>query len=147
MINNIFNPGNYPKKIDYVLLLLRLTVGIFMLTHGIGKFSKLFGGDPIQFADPIGVGVTASLALVVFAEVFCSIFLILGFATRFAAIPLLITMLVVAFIIHPNDGFGRQELPLIYSCVYLVLVIAGAGKISLDNWITLKLIGSGSDTN
>ena len=147
MIKNIFNPGNYPKNIDYVLLLLRLAVGIFMLTHGIGKFSKLFGGDPIQFADPIGVGVTASLALVVFAEVFCSILLIFGLATRFAAIPLLITMLVATFIIHANDGFGRQELPLIYSFVYLIMAIAGAGKISIDNWITLKLTGSNTNTN
>lgn len=147
MIKNIFNPGNYPKNIDFVLLLLRLAVGIFMLTHGIGKFSKLFGGDPIQFADPIGVGVTASLALVVFAEVFCSILLIFGLATRFAAIPLLITMLVATFIIHVNDGFGRQELPLIYSFVYLIMAIAGAGKISIDNWITLKLTGSNTNTN
>ena len=138
MIKNIFNPGTYPKNINFVLLLLRLAVGILMLTHGMGKFSTLFGEGPIQFPDPIGVGATASLALAVFAEVFCSMLLIFGIGTRLAAIPLLITMLVAALIVHANDGFGRQELPLLYSAIYFVIAIAGAGKISIDNWIYRK---------
>lgn len=135
MIKIIFKPGNYPKNIDFALLILRITAGGFMLTHGIGKFIKLTGDDPIQFADPIGVGVTASMTLAVFAEVFCSVFLILGFATRFSSIPLLITMLVATFIVHANDGFGKQELPLLYAVTYLVIAITGAGKYSVDNLI------------
>lgn len=110
-----------------------------MLTHGAGKFSKLFGDAPIKFADPLGVGVTASLALAVFAEVFCSVLLILGLTTRLAAIPLLITMLVIAFVVHANDGFGKQELPLLYSIIYLSIAITGAGVISIDNWIYRKI--------
>ena len=139
MIKNIFNPGNYTKNIDFVLLLLRLVVGGFMLTHGIGKFEKLFSGEPITFPDPIGVGATASLALVVFSEVFCSLFLIFGIATRLSSIPLIITMLVAAFIAHADDGFGKQELPLLYTVIYIVLVISGSGRIAFDNWIYQKL--------
>ena len=138
IIKNIFNPGNYPQKINFVLLILRITVGVLMLSHGIGKFSKLFGDDPIKFADPMGLGVTTSLALTVFAEVFCSVLLIFGLGTRLAAIPLLITMLVAAFIVHGADGFGKQELPLLYSIIYLTITIAGAGTISFDNWIFQK---------
>lgn len=134
-LKNTFNPGNYPKNIDFMLVLLRITVGVFMLSHGIGKFTTLFGGEPIQFPDPIGVGASASLALTVFAEVLCSILLIFGLATRFAAVSLLITMLVAAIIVHATDGFGKQELPLLYAVIYFVIAIAGAGKISMDNWI------------
>jgi putative oxidoreductase len=139
MIKSIFKSGPYPNSIHYVLLLLRLAGGIFMLTHGIGKFSKLFGDDPIQFADPIGVGATASLALAVFSEVLCAILLIFGVGTRLAALPLLITMLVAAFIVHATDGFGRQELPLLYATLYLAIAIAGAGKFSIDHWIYSRL--------
>ena len=135
MIRNIFNPGNYPQNINIVLLLLRIVAGIFMLTHGIGKLTMLFGDGPIQFADPIGIGENTSLVLAVFAEVFCSILLIFGLATRFAVIPLLATMLVAAFVVHASDGFGRKELPLLYALIYLAITIVGAGKISLDNWI------------
>ena len=139
MIKNILNPGNYPNSINMAILLLRITAGAFMLTHGIGKFSLLFGNEAIQFPDPIGVGAAASLALAVFSEVLCSVFLILGIATRLSAIPLIITMLVAAFIVHSADGFGKQELPLLYAVIYLVLAISGSGKISVDSWIFNKL--------
>jgi putative oxidoreductase len=139
MIKKIFDPGNYSKNIDIALLILRIAVGGFMLTHGLAKFEKLFSLEPIVFPDPIGVGASVSLALVVFSEVFCSIFLILGLSTRLSAIPLIITMLVAAFIAHANDGFGKQELPLFYTVVYIVLVISGSGKIALDKWIFDKL--------
>lgn len=138
MIKSIFYPGRYPNTINLALLLLRVAAGAFMLTHGMGKFSNLVGDEPISFADPIGIGEPASLVLAVFAEVLCSILLIFGIATRFAAIPLLITMLVAVFIIHANDEFGRKELALLYAIIYLSIAIAGAGKISVDYWIYQK---------
>ena len=138
-LKTFLNPGNYHKNIDIILLMLRLAVGIFMLTHGAGKMLKLFGDEPIKFADPLGLGATTSLILIVFSEVVCSILLIVGLATRFAAIPLFISMLVVVFIVHGADGFGKQELPLLYSTAYLMLAIAGAGKISVDKIIYNKL--------
>lgn len=144
-LKKLVNPGNYPRNIHLVLLILRLCVGIFMLTHGWGKFLKLIGDEPIKFADPIGIGATASLTLAVFAEVVCSILLIAGVGTRLAAVPLLITMLVAAFIVHINDGFGKMELALIYSIIYLVIALAGAGKYSLDNLI-FKNVHHGNTT-
>ncbi|MDP2888035.1 MAG: DoxX family protein [Bacteroidota bacterium] len=139
MIKNILHPGNYSNSVNMAILLLRVTAGAFMLTHGIGKFSALFGNEAIQFPDPIGVGAAASLALAVFSEVLCSFFLIFGIATRLFAIPLIITMLVAAFIVHSGDGFGKQELPLLYAVVYIALVVTGSGKISVDSWIFNKL--------
>lgn len=131
----IFNPGDYSNIASSALLLLRMIVGIFMLTHGIGKFMMLVGDGPIRFVDPIGLGVTASLILVVFAEVFCSIFLIVGVATRLAVIPLLVTMLVAALITHASDPFIKKELPLLYAAIFIVITLAGAGKYSIDSWI------------
>ena len=109
-----------------------------MLTHGIGKVSRLFGDDPIKFADPLGVGTTASLALVVFAEVVCSVFLIFGFLTRLVSVPLFFTMFMVVFIVKANKEFSEIELPLFYMIVYVCIAIAGAGKYSVDNLIYKK---------
>lgn len=138
MIKKILNPGSYSQNINISLLILRITGGVLMLTHGVGKMTKLFGSDPIMFADPIGLGMTTSLALTVFAEVVCAVLLIFGLLTRFAAIPLLITMLVAVLIIHIADPFAKQELPLLYASIYLVILIAGAGKISIDYLIFNK---------
>lgn len=133
------NTAIHHTNTHVALLILRVGAGSFMLTHGWGKLFKLIGDDPIQFADPIGIGETTSLALTVFAEVVCSILLIVGLATRLAIVPLLITMGVAAFIVHANDGFGKMEMALLYSFMYLTLLFTGPGKFSLDYWLYGKL--------
>lgn len=138
LVKNMLLPGKYPDLVSLAILILRLTVGTFMLTHGIGKLFMFFSEDPIIFADPIGLGFTASLVLAVFAEFLCSIFIIFGFATRFAAVPLLITMWVAAFIVHSADPFMIKELAFLYSFVYIALILSGSGRFSLDQLLFRK---------
>lgn len=125
------------KKADIALLLLRLTFGGAMLYgHGWGKLMRFFGEDPIKFADPFGIGVIPSLSLATFAEVFCAVLLMLGAFTRWATIPLIITMGVALFYVHIADPFGRQEKALLYLVAYLVLFLTGPGKYSVDaKWL------------
>ena len=103
-----------------------------MLTHGLPKLSKLLSGGEIQFADPIGLGSTLSLVLVVFSEVLCSAFIAIGYKTKLATLPLIFTMLVAAFIIHINDGIYKQEKAILYILVYLSFLITGSGRFSID---------------
>ena len=127
---------SYSTKIyDIVLLLLRITVGCFMMSHGLGKLTKVMAAGPIEFGDPIGIGPGATISLAIFAEVICSFLIILGLATRMAAVPLIITMLVAIFIVHANDGFERQELPGLYLAIYILLLVTGGGKYSIDQLI------------
>ncbi len=119
------------------LLISRIAIGAIMLTHGLPKFQKLIAGN-VQFADPFGIGPTASLALATFAEAGCSILLILGLATRFATIPLIITMLVAIFYAHAADPFGKKELAVIFLILFTGFLILGGGKYSIDNLITGK---------
>lgn len=137
-VKNLLNPGSYPGKVHVVLLFLRIAVSILMLTHGMGKFEKLMAGGPIQFGDPLGIGAPASLALAVFSEILCSFLLIIGLGTRLATIPLVITMIIAAFIVHSADPFVKQELPLLYLAIYLSLMVTGAGRYSVDQIIYKK---------
>ena len=78
--------------VDLGLLFLRVMIGGFMLSaHGWGKLIS-YSEKSAQFADPIGLGPATSLAAAIFAEVFCSLLIILGIGTRLAAIPLVCTM-------------------------------------------------------
>lgn len=140
IIKRFFYPGiNYTFAINWSLLLLRLTSGGLMLTHGIPKWNKLFGNEPISFADPIGLGEKWSLILVTFAEVICSILIMIGLSTRLALVFLIITMAVAAFITLAGDPLNIIELPLFYLMVYISLLITGPGKYSIDNWIYLQI--------
>jgi len=100
--------------------------------HDWGKMMKLLTGDPTKFADPIGLGAPISLGLTVGAEVVCAALLVVGYFTRWAAVPLIITMLVAAFVIHGGDPFGKKEMALIYLAGYLAIYFAGPGRYSLD---------------
>jgi putative oxidoreductase len=137
-MKRIFQTAVNTNHLDYIILLLRITVAIFMITHAIPKMNKLLAGGEIQFPDPLGMGPAISLVLAVFAELFCSILIGFGFLTRLAAFPLIITMAVAAFIVHAGDPFKQKELSLMYLILYIVLFIIGSGKYSVDYFISKK---------
>ncbi|MEJ2879873.1 DoxX family protein [Pedobacter sp. GR22-6] len=134
-MKKLFNTNFNNNSVHFMLLLLRVAFAVFMITHGYGKLVMITSGGPIQFGDPIGIGTAVSLYLTVFAEFFCSILLLLGLATRFALIPLIITMIVAVFIVHAADDFGTKEMGLHYLIVYLFLLVAGPGRYSVDSLI------------
>lgn len=135
-LNSIFDPGSHTNLASAGLLILRIFAGAFMLfNHGAGKLTRLLGDGPVKFSDPIGIGPEASLALAAFAEVICAVFVVFGFATRLSALPLVITMMVAAFIAHAGDPLGSKELPLLFGAIFIAFALTGAGKFSIDNLI------------
>jgi putative oxidoreductase len=75
------------------------------------------------------------LILTVFSEFVCSILLILGLFTRVALGFLVFTMIIAGFVVLSAEPFAKQELSFIYLSVYLLLIVFGAGKISVDYMI------------
>jgi putative oxidoreductase len=55
-----------------------------------------------------------------------------GYKTRYALIPLIITMLVAGLITHLDDPWGKKELAVLYFTVFLTLFLTGPGKYSVD---------------
>ncbi|SHE30289.1 DoxX family protein [Flavisolibacter ginsengisoli] len=131
-MKKILNVNTTSSATDIALLVARTGIAAFMLTHGIPKLLMLLSGAPVQFPPILGMSAELSLGLAVFAEVFCSILLLAGFATRLAVIPLIITMVIALVFIHAADPFAKQELAFQYLLVYLVLLFAGSGKFSID---------------
>ncbi len=134
MIKTVFAPGNDSVLTGLALLALRAWLGLSMLVlHGVTKL-KDFGKLAPDFPDPLGVGHSTSLALVVFAEFFCSMALVLGLTTRFVALILAFNMSVAFFIILKGSltGGHNGEVAFIYLAGYLALFLAGAGRFSID---------------
>ena len=120
MLKNIFNTSNSGLT-DAGLLILRLAVGILMLTHGIPKllnFSQLVEAGTFL---PVLGSATLGLSLAIFAEVLMSLFLIAGLFTRIATLPLIVTMLVAAFVAHAGDPFSSKEPALLYLFPYIAI--------------------------
>lgn len=120
------------KSVSFSLLMVRIGVSFSMIyLHGYPRL-KNFSNISSEFADPLGVGTAISLSLVVFAEFFCSLFLIFGLFTRWSCIPLITTMIVATWIINGGKGFIFQEKSFIYLITYVSLLISGGGYFSLD---------------
>ena len=147
-MKKIFSVQHTSNTTDATLLIVRVGIAALMLTHGIPKLLMLLSGAPVQFPPVMGMGVKMSLALAVFAEVFCSIFILAGFATRLAVVPLIVTMLVAVALIHSADPFAAKEPALHYLLVYIVLLFAGSGKYSIDRLLQdQKIAGSYKSAN
>ena len=102
-----------------------------MLVHGTQKllgFSELAD----KFPDPLGMGSQLSLVAAIGAELGCSLLLILGAGTRWAALPLAFTMIIALFVVHAQDDWRVKELAAAYLCVYIPLFFTGAGRFSVD---------------
>lgn len=144
------------------LLILRLGFGGYLATHGWGKLQMVLDGQFDRFGDPIGIGSGASLVLVMFAEFFCSILVMVGLATRLAAIPIVIAMAVAAFVAHGSDpwtmgeaarlffsgesaSWASKQPALLFMIAFLSLIFTGPGRFSADAWIEARWRGKTND--
>lgn len=135
-IKGLYASGTSVFNVDLTSLILRLTAGSFMIYgHGAGKFAKFFSDEAIEFIDPFGISATATLGLVIFAEVICAFLVILGLMTRYALIPLMLTMLYAVFIAHGEDPFRQKEMGLLYFFIFVAVMLLGPGKYSFDRMI------------
>jgi putative oxidoreductase len=129
-----------PRCADGALLLLRLWFGLPLLVlHG---WSKLTGFSAMaeKFPDPLNVGHSISLGLTVFNEVVCAALIVVGLFTRAAALVGISGLGVAFWIVHGHKlaGAGNGELAFTYLGVYVALLLAGAGKYSVDAHVGAK---------
>lgn len=122
---------------NFGLLIARLSFGGLMLHFGLNKLSNFatYKGMNVIFGSPV------DLILVIFAELFCAAFVVLGLFTRFALIPLIITMGVAFFkahdmVVYSNDCNKSGIVALMFMLAFLALLFTGPGKYSADRAIS-----------
>ena len=124
---------------DWSYLFIRVVVAsTIFLAHGYGKLAGFSQIAP-HFPNPLGLGSTLSLVLVIGAEFFCAILLALGLFSRWASFILLFTMMVAFFIFHSSDPFKQKELAFLYALFFLFFTAFGPGRYSLDALLKKKI--------
>ena len=109
LLKSLFSEPISSSTKSLVLLLARVIFGFLFLSHGIAKLHA-YADAPELFLDPIGLGSTLSLWLVLFAEILCTTGFILGALFRLCLIPMIFTMCIALFVIHASDPLGVKEL-------------------------------------
>jgi len=126
----------------------RVALGVVILPHGLQKLFGLFGGFGFSATMDyfVGTGLPAAIAfLIIMAESFGALSLILGFLSKFAAFGISLIMLGAIFLVHLQHGFfmnwfGNQqsegfEYHLLALGLGIATIIAGGGKWSVDKLI------------
>ena len=127
----------------------------FEKLHGTNWFADLTFPFPFNLLPP-----DVSWNISMFFEIAGAFALVLGLATRFFSISLIILTVVAIASVHwpelyttfgnllkgyriideNNDGFGNYKLPLMYIVMFFPLLFGGAGKASVDYWLANKLL-------
>ena len=125
----------------------------FEKLHGTNWFADLTFPFPFNLLPP-----EVSWNISMFFEIVGAFALVLGLATRFFTISLIILTIVAIASVHwpehyttfgnllkgyriideNNDGFGNYKLPLVYIVMFLPLLFSGAGKASVDYWLSKR---------
>lgn len=124
------------------LSLMRITIGWILVVEGTGKLWGWFDGSGLETATRFYTGIGVPFApyhatIIGWSEVLSGVLLILGFLTRFAAIPALVRMGGAIYMIGSLSG-GIHHLHLMAFLMCLVLLEQGAGPISVDALLTKK---------
>lgn len=141
-MNKFFSATPSPTSIQVGLFLIRLIMGLLMAFFGYEKlihFNEMAASEFwVKNVSFMGMSGKVPLALTVFAEFFCSIFLILGLFTRFSLLVLMFCMAYIFLVVFPNsiiskgdNGYSISD-TFIYFTIYAGLLFTGPGKFSLD---------------
>lgn len=132
-INDIVTLKSISSSTNLGLLALRVWLGLSMiLLHGLDKL-KNFSGTVKAFGENMGIPVPFASAAIISETVF-AVLLVFGLGTRWAAAFLATTMAVAFFKVHGGALSGPQsgELAFIYLAGFITVLIAGAGRLSVD---------------
>ena len=122
---------------DLGKLILRLTVGVLMLLHGIAKITGGVGGIARSLQ---GVGLPAELAYGAYVgEVLAPLLVIFGFYARIGAALMAVNMLFAIGLAHRNELFALSpsgawalELQGFFLACSIAVALIGPGRYSIN---------------
>ncbi|MFM0626525.1 DoxX family protein [Paraburkholderia xenovorans] len=114
---------------DFGLLYLRVTASLLVLVvHGLPK-AMHYASQAAAIEDPFHLGRTVSITFAIFAEVICPPLMILGIATRLAALPILIVTVVALAFVHRDWSLAEGQFAWMLLILFGTIAIAGPGQI------------------
>ena len=122
------------------LVIIRIFAGILIHIHGKMLFdSQMMNTMAESLSKNMGMPFPLLMAyLAKGSEFFGGLLLALGLFTRFATIPLIITMAVAAFVAHHGQITGDGEHAFLFLLIFVAFFFIGSGKWSVDYLLKRK---------
>ena len=142
--------GLFATSPSWAIAIVRIVLGVIFFAHGAQKVLGWYGGYGLRGTTGYlqSLGLPPLIAyLVCFFEFFGGIGLVLGLATRLAALAVAVVMVGTIVKVHgrhglfinwslaPGKGHG-YEANLAFLAMAAACLLAGGGALSLDGWLT-----------
>ncbi|RYY61984.1 MAG: DoxX family protein [Chitinophagaceae bacterium] len=138
LMKKLFSTNYSDNAFNIGIFVMRVVAGLSMaVSHGYGKLTDFSTTAVQQASNPYHLPGNVAAGMLVFAEFFCAILIVLGLLTRFAAFALIIAMGTAFFVAHKGQLFAKgSEASAMFLVIFFALLLVGPGKFSAD-----KLIG------
>jgi putative oxidoreductase len=125
------------QKLWYMgILIARILTGIIIFKYGLEMFQKVKITDYTQWLTDLHFPAPVFMVYLGKAtELIGGAFLALGLFTRLITVPLIINMIVVAFVMGHGNIFADEQLPFLLLLLSVVFLCVGGGRWSLDYFI------------
>lgn len=138
MLGRFLNAKFAPTSADAGLLLLRIGTGLILfMRHGWEKVSQMTLVNP-KFPDLLGLGHNGTWVLAMLSDGVFSLLLVIGVGTRWIALYSFVEIFIAWAMVHHFSFLGKSpaadhgELIALYLSAFLALMVAGAGRYSVD---------------
>ena len=127
-----------------VFLAIRFWMAEIFFRSGLLKIQNLSGAiflfsnvHPVPFLAP-----WLAAYLVTTAELVCPVLLVLGLAARLAALPMLVMVLVIQFVVGAADPAFHLTEHYYWMFLLAVIITKGPGRLSIDHLLAWRLAAS-----
>ena len=138
LLTRSFNPFVSAQQFNLAMLFFRVFVSLEMIgVHGLKKVG--IGVEHKEnIPNPLNLPHELNDALAISANIFFPFMVFVGLCTRLATLPSLAVTMTGYFVVHAHDSLLEKDTPFIYSVCFLLILILGPGKYSIDNILTKK---------
>ena len=135
LLRRIFVAEAYRTYGNLSRFFIRVFAGVMFMQFGIRQIAN-YDFFVKYFPDLLGMGSAATLDTMIAIEVVCSAFLIFGFLTRLSVVLPTLSMAVAEWYILDN-GLMAGYVPLLFVGMFVFIMLAGPGKVSVDYLLSL----------
>jgi len=138
IINYITNIYPAANTFHFSLLVFRVLLSIEMIyAHGLKKLG-VGVTEAEHVPNPLHLPEAFNNLFADAANLFFPVLVVLGLFTRLSILPILAVTLTGYFVLHFHDAPLIKDTPYMYSLAYLLILVLGPGKYSLDYYINKK---------
>ena len=123
---------------NFSMLVFRVVLSLeLMVVHGFKKIG-IHVAEAEKVPNPLHLPEVINNAFAISANLIFPVLVILGLFTRIAILPILAVTLTGYFVLHWNDALLIKDTPFMYSLSYLLIMVLGPGRYSVDYFIENK---------